>query len=198
MTRYSGPMSIDFPRARRREVTLAQLVADLSPADLARESEESIAAMEALLADATDADVVFEPEDPEANDPAAADPGEIAISWTLGHLIVHVTASAEENAALAAENARGVAMHGRSRWEVPWRGVTTVAQCRQRLAESRRIRLASLQMWPDTPPTELDSEPTVPSWLVAKERFARGLSHEVGHLEQIRDVVAQAKAARGA
>lgn len=191
-------MSIDFPRARRREVTLAQLVADLGPADLARETEESIAAIEALLADATDADIVFEPEDTEADDPDAADPDEIAMSWTLGHLIAHVTASAEENAALAAENARGVAMHGRSRWEVPWRTLTTVAQCRQRLAESRRIRLASLQMWPDTAPSKVDNAPTVPSWLVAKERFARGLSHEVGHLDQIRDVLSQAKAARSA
>ena len=191
-------MPIAFERARAREVTLAQLVADFTPADLARESEDSLAAIEEMLEWASDADIVFVPEDPEASDPDAADPAEIAMPWTLGHLIVHVTASAEENAALGAEMARGVPMHGRSRWEVPWRAVTTVEQCRQRLAESRRIRLASLQMWPDAPPAEVDSSPGVPSWLMAKDRFARGLSHEHGHLEQMRAVLAQARAARGA
>lgn len=191
-------MSIAFERVRAREVTLATLVAEMTPQDLAQESDESIGRLEALLGDATDADIVFEPYDPEANDPAAADPAEVAIAWTVAHLIVHCTASSEENAALAAELARGVPMHGRSRWEVPWRLVTTVEQCRRRLAESRRMRLASLQMWPGSPPRDVDPTPTTPSWLVAKERFARGLSHEHAHIEQVRDVLAQAWAARGA
>ena len=50
-----------------------------------------------------------------------------------------------------ADLARGVAFHGRSRSEVPWETVTTIAQCRARLEESRRMRLASLDMWPDQP-----------------------------------------------
>ena len=101
--------------------------------------------------------------------------------------------------ALAAEMARGVVRDGRSRSEVPWESVTTVAHCRQRLAESRRMRLASLEMWPDEP--YLDNKVT--PWASIGEidaygRFILGLSHDQGHLAQIEDVIAQAKAARGA
>ena len=131
-------------------------------------------------------------------DMAAADESDRGMAWTLGHLVVHVTASAEESAARASELARGVAFHGRSRWEVPWQTVKTIQQCRERLAESRRIRLASLQMWPDAPPSKVDQDPSVPNWTTARERFARGLAHEVGHVDQIRNVCDQAKAARGA
>ena len=107
--------------------------------------------MLALIAECKDADVTFEPVDPEAHDPYAESAEEVELAWTLGHLIVHTTASAEESAALAAELARGVGFHGRSRSEIPWQEVTTVAQCRERLAESRRMRLASLGMWPARP-----------------------------------------------
>ncbi|TMK45685.1 MAG: DinB family protein [Actinobacteria bacterium] len=191
MTRFQ----LDFSRVRAREVKLADLVADLSVDDLARASDSSIAQIEEILATATDADVVFVPEDPAADDPAAADPADRDLAWNLGHLVAHVTASAEESAALAQELARGVPFHGRSRWEVPWKTVTTIVQCRQRLADSRRMRRASLQMWPSTPPSEVDADPATPTWQQARERFARGLSHEDAHIDQIRNVVKQAQAA---
>ena len=191
MTRFQ----LDFSRVRAREVKLADLVADLSVDDLARASDSSIAQIEEILATATDADVVFVPEDPAADDPAAADPADRDLAWNLGHLVAHVTASAEESAALAQELARGVPFHGRSRWEVPWKTVTTIVQCRQRLADSRRMRLASLQMWPSSPPSEVDPDPTTATWQQARERFARGLSHEDAHVDQIRNVVKQAQAA---
>ncbi len=187
---------LDFSRVRAREVKLADLVADLSIDDLARATDSSIAQIEEILATATDGDVVFVPEDPAADDPAAADPADRDLAWNLGHLVAHVTASAEESAALAEELARGVPFHGRSRWEVPWKTVTTIDQCRQRLAESRRVRLASLQMWPSSPPSEVDPDPATPTWQQARERFARGLSHEDAHVDQIRNVVKQAQAAR--
>jgi hypothetical protein len=189
-------MTIDFERVRTREVKLADLVADLGIDDLAQATDDSIAQIEDILAEATDADVTFAPEDPAADDPAAADPADRELAWNLGHLVAHVSASAEESAALAQELARGVPFHGRSRWEVPWKAVTTVDQCRQRLADSRRIRLASLQMWPASPPSEVDPDPATPTWQQAKERFARGLSHEDAHVEQIRNVAKQARAAR--
>ena len=107
-----------------------------------------------LIAECVDADVVLVPDDPEADDPWAATPEETNMSWTLGHVIVHTTASSEESAALAAEMARGVALHGRSRYEVPWQEMRTIEGCRQRLEESRRMRLASLEMWPDDPHLE--------------------------------------------
>ena len=199
MSGYSGTMTrfpLDFSRVRAREVKLADLVADLSVDDLARATDSSVAQIEEILAAATDADVVFVPEDPAADDPAAADPGDRDLAWNLGHLVAHVTASAEESAALAQELARGVPFHGRSRWEVPWRTVTTIDQCRERLADSRRMRLASLQMWPSSPPSEVDPDPATPTWQQARERFARGLSHEDAHVDQIRNVVKQAQAAR--
>jgi hypothetical protein len=119
--------------------------------------------------------------------------------WTLGHVIVHVTASAEESAALAAELARGVEYHGRSRSEVPWRTVTTIEECRARLEESRRMRLASLQMWPDKPHLENTyvtraGRPPIN----AVNRFLRGLWHDEAHLGQIERLVRDAREARGA
>ena len=95
-------------------------------------------------------------------------------------MIVHTTASSEEAAFIAAELARGVEFHGRSRSEVPWETVTTIEQCRHRLEESRRMRLATLQIWPDEP--DLDNTmtlaflkgqsiplPNIPSaWLTSK------------------------------
>ena len=118
--------------------------------------------------------------------------------WTLGHVIVHVTASSEEAAFLAAEMARGVTFEPRrSRSEVHWTKIKTVAQCRARLEESRRMRLASLDMWPDEP--YLDNTFTSPNGGVEIHpvmRFIFGLFHDHAHLGQIQDIVKQAKAAR--
>ena len=151
----------------------------------------------AMIADCIDADVVFEPLDPKANDSYASDPAEVNIPWTLGHLIVHVTASSEESAALAAELARGVEYHGRSRAEVPWRTVTTIQQCVDRLEESRRMRLASLDMWPDNPDVENSYKPYESAPMMnCNRRFMSGLRHDSSHLDQIQDVVGQAQAAR--
>ena len=138
------------------------------------------------------------PRTHEANDPFAVAPEEIKIAWTLGHVIVHVTASSEETAFVAAEMARGVAQReGRSRYEVPWRGVTSIVQCRRRLEESRRMRLATLDVWPDAP--HLDNlfrwRPDGPAYDPVA-RFLQGLNHEHSHLAQIAEIVRQAKAAR--
>src|SRR5579862_1415887 len=123
----------------------------VGPDELARLTNSLMDHIARLLRGSTDADVTFVPLDLNAVDPAAASPEEASQAWTVGHIIVHLTASAEESAALAAELARGVDNHGRSRFEVPWEAVTTLSQCRGRLAESRRMCLASLQMWPRPP-----------------------------------------------
>ena len=101
-----------------------QAIASLQPAeltinDLRNLSNEMVNKILGMIARCEDADVTFEAPDPEANDPAASSEAEVNMSWTLGHVIVHTTASAEESAALAAELARGVEHHGRSRSEVP-------------------------------------------------------------------------------
>ena len=169
----------------------------LTPDDLRAWTNKMIDEELALIADCTDADVVFEPVDPAANDTFAATQDEVNIAWTLGHLVVHATASSEEAAFLAAELARGVEYHGRSRSEVHWTTVTTIEQCRHRLEESRRMRLASLDLWPD--------EPYYDNAYAAREgaplnnctrRFLGGLRHDNSHLDQIAEVIHQAKAAR--
>lgn len=187
---------LDFSRVRRREMTLAQVAEGLTVDDLRGLTNEMIDRQLALIADADDAAVVYEPSDPRAHDPYAADPSDKKLSWTLGHVIVHVTASSEETAFIAAEMARGVLREGRSRYETPWPEVTTIAQCRARLEESRRMRLATLDVWPDSP--HLDVTVTYPRLrdpLNAVGRFVMGLQHDTDHLEQIAEIVRQARAA---
>ncbi len=175
---------------------MAELVADLTPDDLRDLTNEMVDTMLDLISDCVDADVVFEPEDPEAYDSYAVDEAETHMPWTLGHVIVHATASSEEAAAIAAELARGVRYHGRSRNEVPWATITTIAQCRQRLEESRRMRLASLGVWPDRPHLDNTYQCFGLDHVNAVIRFAYGLKHDDDHLNQIAEIVRQAKAAR--
>ena len=190
---------IDFTPLHNRSMTYSAFAATVSPNDLRPALEESADELLAILKTCTDADVTFVPTDPAAKDDAADRPEDAAIAWTAAHIIVHVTASAEETAFLGAELARGVTHHGRSRSEVPWETVTTVAQCRQRVIESRRMRLAARDMWPDTPDLTTSNEP-FPSagQLNAIGYMLLGLIHEQGHLAQLRDAIGQAQAARGA
>ena len=188
---------LDFKAVREERISYAELVADLTRDDLRDLTNEMIDAMIEIIADCVDADVAFPPKDPGAHDLYAVTPEEVDLAWNLGHVIVHITASSEESAAIAAELARGVEHHGRSRYEVPWQTVTTVAQCRQRLEESRRMRLASLEMWPDEPHLDNVYEPWTGAPKVnAVGRFVFGLMHADDHLDQIAEVVRQACAAR--
>lgn len=188
---------LDFSRVRSKEITLAELTAGLTPDDLRRLTNEMIDTQLALIADCVDADVVFVPDDPQAHDSAAATSAEVNMPWTLGHVIVHTTASGEEYASIAAELARGVVYHGRSRSEVHWETIKTLAQCRARLEESRRMRLASLGMWPDRPHLDNEYRPSesAPSYNAIR-RFAGGLSHDDSHLAHIAEIVRQARANR--
>lgn len=194
---FSEEIVLDFPAYAAKITTFDELIAGVELADLARLTNEMVDEMLALISNCRDEDVTFVPADPAANDPYAASEDEVDDAWTLGHVIVHTTASAEEAAALAAEMARGVANHGRSRAEVPWETVTTVEHCRLRLEESRHIRLASLDMWPNEPDLVYRYRP----WSAAPEinaigRFIFGLRHDADHLGQIADVVEQAKSER--
>lgn len=186
---------LDFSSVRNETATIDQICAGLNVTALADLTNEMIDAMQARIEGCTDADVLFIPEDPAAQDTYASDPDEVSLPWTLGHVVVHTTASSEEAAYLAAELARGVApREGRSRYEVPWRSITTFRQCHQRLEESRQMRLASLQMWPDPP--HLDNLFTTRRGTQhnAIVRFVFGLFHDDSHLEQIAGIVRQAKA----
>lgn len=191
---------LDFARVRDNQISWAELTADLTVADLRNLTNEMVDTMRDLIADCTDAAVTFEPDDPHAHDTFASSQTEINMPWTLGHVIVHTTASAEESAALAAELARGVALQPRrSRRELPWQAVTTVAQCRHRLEESRRMRQASLEMWPDDPDLENFYQTKAGGvQMTAVIRFVLGLSHDESHLGQIKKIVRQAQSVREA
>lgn len=188
---------LDFNAVREEKISLNDLVADLAIADLEDLTNEMIDYVLDQISECEDFEATFEPSDPEAHDPWASTPEEVAIPWNLGHVIVHITASSEESASLAAELARGVENHGRSRYEVPWQDMKTIAGCRHRLEESRRMRLSSLRMWPDEP----HLENTYKAWTDGPQvnaigRFVLGLWHDNDHLGQIEDIVRQAKAAR--
>jgi len=188
---------LNYQAVRENEITISDMIAGLERDNLRSLTNEMIDTILGLIADCADSDIVFEPIDPKADDSFAATPEEVSLAWNLGHVIAHTTASSEESAFLASELARGVENHGRSRYEVPWKEMRTTEGCRQRLEEGRHIRLASLEVWPDKP--HLDNEYTV--WeggpvVNAIGRFVLGLMHDDSHLEQIEEIVRQARLAR--
>lgn len=188
---------LDFTPYREKRATLMDLAEGLAVADLRALTEEMVDRQLALIEGIEDGDVTFVPDDPEANDTFAARPEDTGLAWTLGHVVVHTTASSEEAAALALTLARGLEVPARSRYEIPWEEATTAEFCRRRLLESRRMRLAMLEAWPDRPHLETlyqASEKAAPT--NAPARFLAGLSHDDSHLGQIEKIVAQARAAR--
>lgn len=185
---------IDFSALRSKQTTLTEFAQKFTPEDLKTATESLFAHLLSRLANCQDAEVVFPPDDPDANDPYAIDPAEVHMPWTLGHVLVHTNASMEESAFLAAEMARGVANHGRSRYEVPWRSVTTAAQCRDLLEQSQRMCLASLEMWPDAPHYEVTYSPWQGAPVIdARGRYLSGLKHADDHLAQVDEIIRQAQ-----
>lgn len=200
--RLPGPVCpdvIDFAPVRRKEKALQDLAEGMTRDELARLANEMCDIFLELVAEASDSDVTFVPEDADANDTFAATAEEVNMPWTLGHVIVHWTASSEESAALALTLARGLDVTGRSRYEVPWEQVTAAAFLRERIEESRRMQLAMLDAWPNQPhldKTYSAREGARP--MNAVVRFLAGLSHADAHRDQVSDVLAQARAARSA
>ena len=187
---------LDFTALRQKRITFEALCAGLTIADLHRLTDEMIDTQLSLVRDARDADLLFLPTDPAAADAYAADTSEANQPWTLGHVIVHATASSEECAAHSSSLARGVPTAGRSRWEVPWQSITTIAELRQRLEESRRMRHAFLDTWPNQPDlanTYLAEHPGARP-RNAIQRFVAGLAHDDDHLAQIAEILRQSHA----
>ena len=187
---------LDFTLVKNKTLTFSDMARDLTKTDLRNLTDEMIDTMLSIVADATDEDVVFVPQDPNADDPFGI-PEEKNLVWTLGHVAVHTTASSEESAALALILARGLIPEGRSRYEVPWRTVQTIDQVRQRFEESRRMRLAMLDAWPDEPHLDVTYAPS-PRFgsYNAISRFIMGLYHDDDHLGQLREIMRQAREAR--
>jgi len=187
---------LDFTLVKNRTITFSDMARDLTATDLRNLTNEMIDTMLSIIADATDEDVVFVPQDPNADDPSGI-LEEKNLVWTLGHVAVHTTASSEESAALALTLARGLTPEGRSRYEVPWRSVQTIDQVRHRFEESRRMRLAMLDAWPDEPHLEVTYSIS-PRFgpFNATARFLMGLYHDDDHLGQLREIMRQVREAR--
>src|SRR5688572_18315012 len=128
---------IDFSPVRNKEKKYIELWREngITRDDLWQATHESIDFLLNLIADLDDADLVFDPIDPDADDPNAVE-GEEKIGWSIAHLIAHVTASSEEGAANSSLLARGVPeVKDRPRYETPWRDIISKAQAVQRLEE---------------------------------------------------------------
>ena len=188
MTATLSDLSLDVTAARDRERSLIEQTTGIDPADLRALTTEVYDRVGAIVAGAPDAAVEFVPEDPEAD--AEEGPG-----WTLGHVVVHLTAGLEENTAQGCTLARGAEITGRPRYETPWEAVTTAAQVGQRLAESRRMALAFLDAWPDVP--FLGNVYQHPAFgpMNAVAYHALGLNHAKSHLAQLEEIVRQATTA---
>ncbi len=184
---------IDFTPVNEGRRTLADLAADITLSDLMAATNAQTELILALIRDLSDAEVTFVASDPQTED---------GIGWNVGHLIAHVTASSEENTAVSSILARGLdyPFEPRLRVEVDWTTLTTTASCIQRLEESRRIRLGYLSAWPDQP--RLDTHRAFPEALTARfgpinavSGCLLGLWHEAGQFAQLREIIAQARAA---
>jgi len=194
-------MLIDFSPVNNGEIKLLEFSKQFSLADLKAVTNASIDTMLNIVKDLNDEQVTFLPHDPEANDPYAV-PGEEHIGWSVAHIVVHATASSEEWAGYSSILARGLPYPAepRLRYETSWHTVKTHAQVIQRLEESRRIRLAYLDAWPDEP--HLDVFRGLSERFIEKQGnmnavagFLYGLKHEVGHHDQLREAARQARSA---
>jgi hypothetical protein len=190
---------IDFTPVRNGEIRFDAFAQQFTREDLRAATNASIDLILDIIKDTDDAQIAYVPHDPLADDPNAP-PEERHIGWSLAHLVAHVTATCEENAAYSSILARGIPYprDTRLRFETHWRAITTKAQAVQRLEESRRIRLAYLDTWPDQPHLETlrevsDAYRERNGQQNAKAAFLAALRHESNHYDQFRDVAQQAR-----
>lgn len=154
-----------------------------------------------LLHGLTEAQVLYEPTDENADDPYAVNTEDRRIGWSIAHLVLHVTASLEESCSVGSMLARGVAIDKtRYRYEPDWRDVTDKDTVLARLAESRRMCLAYLDTWPDEPHLDnlrvFDADHYLAKAQInAVGATLGGLRHMDGHVAQLKSVAEQAKAA---
>ena len=187
-------MMLDFTEVNLYQAPMDRFASSLNATDLYQLTNASVDRLVALIEQCSDDDIVYRPNDPKAFDAYAARfrPEEATMGWSIAHNIVHTTASGEEYAFNAAELVRGVPYHGRSRYETPWQSITTTEQCLTRLEESRRLRLASLELWPDEPDLQNGVTPWRESgWVNGIGLFCWGLAHDQSHWQQIQKILSQ-------
>ncbi len=189
-------MLINFQPVYNKEKTLGDLASEYSSADLCRALNSYVDFTIQIISSVSDEQAIHIPSDPDANDPYATTEAERHLGWSLVHLVMHVTASAEEAAAFSSILARGIALGGRLRMEQDWRQVTTCAQAVARLEECRRMCLAYLATWPDQPDLiTVRIMPENASWMKpnAPISFLAGLMHWHKHIEQFQKVAEAAR-----
>ena len=188
-------MLIDFQPLTNSGKTLGDLAGQFSNADLGAALNSYVDFTIEVIQGVDDAQVTYIPHDPDADDPHAASDAERHAGWSLVHLVMHVTASAEEGAAFSSILARGISIGGRLRSEQDWQQVMTCAGTVARLEECRRICLAYLATWPDQPDvTTVRIMPEHLTWMKpnAPISFLAGLMHWHKHMNQFRKVAEQA------
>jgi len=180
-------MVFDTEAFRSGKASYADLVRDITHSDLYRFTDEYFSTIKPIVADVTDRATTFVPRDA-----ALKDPGEQA--YTLGHVIVHLTATLEESASIASVLARGIAFDGRLRYEVPWESIHTAQQIHERLKESWRMCRAYLDAWPDAPHLDITIM-RIPHFgpMNAVGMYMLGIMHGEAHIEQLREIMRQAK-----
>jgi hypothetical protein len=189
---------LDFSPVTNGEIKLLEFSQRFTRDDLRAFTHESLDTMLDIMKDLTDAQMIFLPDDPDANDQFAP-PEEQHIGWSVAH------ASAEEWASYSSILARGIVYPAepRLRIETDWHTVKTKAEVLQRIGESRRMRLAYLDTWPDAPKLDVFRELSERflernGKINAAAAFLFGLRHEYGHHEQMREAARQARAASAA
>lgn len=199
-------------RVLEGKTSYADVVREVRPVDLQMKTEQFFDTVQSIIAEATDAAVMLVPSDPHAESAPetameiiAAKEGRwsppetsegVKLGWTLGHVVAHVTAILEDGMACAAMLARGAEFKGRLFYQVPWESMTTAEQVQARLRESRRICLALLDAWPDQPhlETTVIRIPEIGP-LNAIGIGMSGIFHGPMHLDQLREIIRQAKEA---
>ena len=179
-------MLIDFASIAEGRQSYGDLTATIDYPTLVAATTEILDTVASIIAGASDHAATFVPQDKDLKEDATEG------AYTLGHVIVHLTAGLEESAARGLTLARGVEGDGRSRYETPWETIKTAAQVHARLAESKRLTLAMLGAWPDAPHLDL-SIITVPHFgpMNAIGVHLLGLLHANSHLEQLREIMRQ-------
>lgn len=175
----------DFATMRSQPSALTQAAGQLDQAALARITAHVYNTIKEAIEEASDSDIAFVPRDPHAKED---EPG-----WTAAHIVTHLTATAEESAAIGATLARGVQVTQRLRYEAPWEELTTAQRVQERLAESARMCRAFLEAWPAQPHLDRTCEGGPYGPLNAAAWHLIGLMHADGHIEQLREALRQAK-----
>ena len=161
-------MTLNFEAFRSGKSSYADAVRDVTHTDLYQATTDLFDTIESIITDVTDMGTTFVPHDPDLKDPNEE-------AYTLGHVIVHLTATLEESSSIGSVLARGIIFEGR-------------------LRESRRMCKAFLDSWPDAPHLDVTIV-RIPSFgpMNAVGMHALGILHGGGHIEQLREIMRQSK-----